>query len=185
MTMDELPRIEVVRVDAAMVICTTSFLKRIDQETAACVFDGKDFFVYGWVSRVARKATFRFEPANGSGEFDFSEGPWIIFDSYWSERIELALSRQIAWKKARFTKAGIISLLDGKVIENTAGVRLDEAHVRKQLDHEHCSICWEKLDFENSVLYHSRRYDFLCEECWTNYHEGRSIDFVKSLGDFA
>jgi len=181
----DLPRITRQSQTNGRVTVLISPIPTIENDVAACIFDGKEFFIYGVLHPPKDSSCFIFEIPTGYGEIVFPEDQLYIFDTYWTERIELALSDSIKWNKSNFTKDGIVNFYTNEIIRNSKGILLDSNFVRQQLDHEHCSICWKTIDYSDPIVYHARSYEYLCEVCWNNFKQKKNINFFDSLGDFA
>jgi hypothetical protein len=59
----------------------------------------------------------------------------------------------------------------------TSGAEL----VESGWDHEHCAICWETLGPGGQAEgYVSGQRTWVCERCYLNFVERRSLDFIPS-----
>ncbi len=80
-----------------------------------------------------------------------------VIDGYWGERIMLVLDTTMKWEKSEVTK---------------------------QEDHEHCHICMGKIGNggeRNTGWTGQGRFYWICFECFGEYFETKSIEFVNSL----
>jgi hypothetical protein len=53
--------------------------------------------------------------------------------------------------------------------------------VKAGWDHEHCAICWQTLGLGGQPeAYVSDHGTWVCEQCYVNFVERRSLDFIPS-----
>jgi hypothetical protein len=146
------------------------------KKIACCLFHLDNSYTYGFLIKEDEKLFFETDNSDFKPEINME---YYIADTYWSNLIELTLSKKIKWKKINFSENGIKDFYTGNNIITYNGNCLDENYVKKQLYHEHCEICMEKLTIDNPIGYYSDPYNYLCMDCWNNYKENRSIDFIN------
>jgi hypothetical protein len=130
---------------------------------------------------------------------------WNVLDGYWGERAELVLDRTRRWDKDRVQPTDAIRvqgptgvwlrpLTDtdeglprrARAFPGEAGPAGGDTRggevVRAGWDHEHCAICWETLGPGGQPEgYVSSQRIWVCERCYINFVERRSLDFIQSV----
>ena len=143
----------------------------------------------------------------GSDEVDevVAQREWEVLDGYWGERAEIVLDQTRRWDRARFEPTDAIRLQgpagvwlkpvtgDDEGTPTTSagafpagatagGSEIGGAEVVESgWDHEHCAICWETLGPRGQPEgYVSGQRTWVCERCYLNFVERRSLDFIPS-----
>jgi hypothetical protein len=112
---------------------------------------------------------------------------WL--DGYWQAyHVTMILDPQAAWKRTQFTPSPAQHFQRGGVHGWTkAGHKLPDDAVPTHVeevgwDHEHCELCQSKIgrggDAHGYVDGHDR---WLCQRCYHDYAELRSLGFVFSI----
>lgn len=128
---------------------------------------------------------------------------WEILDGYWGVRAELVLDKTLQWFRTQFeptdgiqTAGDNCRVLRKATLEDATSRRIFPANaergqaqppeeeseiIKGGWDHEHCSICWEKISpFAQAEGYLSPPDTWVCVRCYVQYVQPRSLDFIST-----
>jgi hypothetical protein len=186
MGLGELPRLTVTAVDGEH--CVGRF------EASKWIGEGWDGFIVHREKKMCIPGFFRdvnletrtcaFHPEDTTTLSILRSGhSYPFIDGYWGQRAELALDARRVWERREFEKGDALRypapgggfLLTKNTPDAPPGGEL----IRAAWDHEHCAICWQKISGEDQpVGYLSAPESWVCEECYVNYVEPRSLAFI-------
>jgi hypothetical protein len=130
---------------------------------------------------------------------------WEVLDGYWGERAGIVLDQTRRWDKARFEPRDAIQFRgpSGIWLKPASGTDDDSPKLARAFpgetasaaadasgtevikagwDHEHCAICWETLGPGGQAEgYVSAEQTWVCERCYVDFVERRSLDFIPSV----
>lgn len=153
-----------------------------------------------------RDESWEFVP-DESDEIDaiVAQREWEVLDGYWGKRAEIVLDQDRRWIRARFETTHAVRLQgstgaltplsadDGSPATlpaigfpagaTTGGSETGDAEVLGSgWDHEHCAICWEKVGHDGQAEgYVSGQRTWVCERCYRDFVESRSLGFIPSV----
>jgi hypothetical protein len=150
----------------------------------AGLYLGGGRFLWGRFSRVDRaEGTCSFAPDDPAELCALRAGesyPYV--DGYYGERAELVLDPARAWQQAEFQATDAV-----RVPAAGGGMWVRPADAAPQggellpggWDHEHCSICWERIGGGGQATgFLSGADDWVCQECYRLFVAPRSLAFV-------
>jgi hypothetical protein len=113
--------------------------------------------------------------------------PWL--DGYWQAyHLTMILDPEAAWRRTEFTASPAQHFRQGDVHGWTkAGHKLPDDAVPTSVDelgwdHEHCELCQLKIGRGGDAhAYVDGNERWLCERCYQDYAEPRSLGFVFSM----
>lgn len=128
---------------------------------------------------------------------------WEILDGYWGQRAEIVLGLHRKWRRTRFeasdsilfkgeddtiereataTDRQIIRLYPANADEEEAADANDRGEIIKDgWDHEHCSICWQKISpIAQPEGYFSPPHTWVCVRCYDQFVQPRSLGFIPT-----
>jgi hypothetical protein len=106
---------------------------------------------------------------------------WEILDGYWGERAQIVLDEASRWHKTHFQASDAIGAA-GVMRREATDDDWDSEMIKHGWDHEHCAICWEKLGRSGQLEgYLSTQSVWVCEQCYVNFVEPRSLEFIPSV----
>lgn len=102
---------------------------------------------------------------------ELSQGEIVVFQSWWTpDQLEVARSIKAPWQRTRFTPHDTVAYRPDGSVEFLPG----------GWNHEHCKLCFERIDKEKPYGYTDDGDRWLCEKC---YEEHILSGFGAQLGD--
>ena len=109
--------------------------------------------------------------------------PWI--DAYWNNRlVEGILDEEHHWCKTTFAPTDAQYFEVGDVtgcqpVGNKLPDGAVELHVGKNCwEHEHCELCFHRIDSANPLAYLYLNTIWLCVECFEKYARNHDLSFM-------
>lgn len=106
---------------------------------------------------------------------------YTYVDGYWGERVELVLDTSESWSRTQFVPR--LYQLGRRFLSLPAGQAPPSPDwVLATWDHEHCEICCETIgQLAQPFGYESNTGKWVCEKCYSDYVEPRSVSFIDDL----
>jgi hypothetical protein len=171
MTFDELPKFQgsdVVENDGVV-----KFIGRLvgplqaKDGWIACLYLGSGRFVWGRfseVDEVKRRAVFTLRDSSDRSAMSLGQ-QYPYLDGYWGDRAELVHDTSRVWIRTQFQPSD--SSRDGQPVSDG-------------WEHEHCSICWEKIaEYAQRFGYYDQNSDWVCES-WPVRFDGKPPELKPS-----
>ncbi len=124
--------------------------------------------------------TFKPFESHDSGVIDIGDALEVL-DGYYGDRAALVLDAGREWERVTFQAYDAVRI---HAPGGVSGVRPIEPEdddsaeiVSGGWNHEHCAICWETIR-PGGVGHHSLPDEWVCERCFGEYVEPRSLAFV-------
>lgn len=147
------------------------------------VFTEKERFAQGRFTRVDPvQHTCEFLPDDPAATGCLRVGQsYPYLDGYWGERAELVLGAARTWCETAFQPADAVRFKTphGEFWRRASDVEpADGTLISEGWDHEHCSICWEKIGCFGQASGFLSEDDWVCGECFRQFVSPKSIAFV-------
>ena len=156
----------------------------IGERWIGCIYLGDGRFIWGRFTRVDQiqhTCEFLLDDPTAAGLLR-TGGSYPYLDGYWGERAELVLDAERAWRESDFQPTDAVRVPAPQGVWLTRST--DEAPIGGDLvpkgwDHEHCSICREKIGCGGQASgFVDEKDDWVCGECFRQYVAPRSLAFV-------
>jgi hypothetical protein len=157
----------------------------IGEHWIGCIYVGDGKFLWGrFVAVDHAQHTCDFQPDDPTAMCLLrAGGSYPYLDGYWGERAELVLDPERTWREAEFQLADAVQVPSAQGVLWTRSSEAAPAGgdlVPDGWDHEHCSICWEKIGRGGAgVGFVSGADDWVCVGCYHRYVASRSLAFVN------
>jgi hypothetical protein len=179
-----LPRLTITSISDGLCSAKYEQSRLIGEEWIGCLYLGEGHFVWGRFYKIeSANQTCLFRPKNDAEISQLqSGGSYPYLDGYWGERAELVLDLKRQWHKARFEPRDATQFpsINTTILKKSSEEpSLDARVIKGGWDHEHCAICWEKiLPSAQAEGFISQPDIWVCERCYTQYVEPKSLDFI-------
>jgi len=133
----------------------------------ACLYVGSGHFLWGRFTVVDEETETAVMSIAATDTSKLVYGrAYPYLDAYWGERAELVYDQSRIWLRREFHPRDAI--------------RGDEL-IHGGWEHEHCSICWEKIaEYAQPLGWCDQNHHWLCEACHEQYVVPKSIDFIST-----
>lgn len=155
----------------------------IGESWIGCLYLADERFIWGRFIQVdLRQHTCEFLPDNPTTMVLLRVGtPYPYLDGYWGERAELVLKTDQTWREANFQPSDAVQVSVPQGIMWTRST--EKAPIGDRIpngwDHEHCSICWERIGCEGQATgFVNEADDWVCGECFGLFVSPKSLAFV-------
>jgi hypothetical protein len=179
-----LPRLRAVTISEGCILGRFDPSPWAKENAIAGLYLGGGRFLWGRFSQVDRAGTTcSFAPDDPAERPALRAGesyPYV--DGYYGERAELVLDPARTWRQAEFRPTDAIRVPDagGGMWVRPAGATPQGGELLPGgWDHEHCSICWERIGGGGQAAgFVSGEDDWVCGECYRQFVAPRSLAFV-------